>query len=144
MTDEQTLGPVEIAVIEFPGTEFNGDILPIVSDLVDRAIVRILDLVLVSRDPSGDYGFIEVFDLEGDLSNRFAEVDGDVLSLLSDEDISAAAEIVRHGSTAAVVVWENTWARKLTTAIAENGGRLAVHERLDAATVALSMSEVKE
>jgi hypothetical protein len=65
----------------------------------------------------------------------FDDLDGEVMGLLSDEDIQIAGELLEPGNTAALIVWENTWARKLITAIRDAGGELIAHDRLDAETV---------
>lgn len=137
------MGPVEIAVIEFPGNRFNGEIVPALAELVDRKVVSILDLVIVSKDADGDVVIVELSKAE-ELADHFAEVDGEVMGLLSQEDIELAGASLQSGTTAAVIVWENTWARGLTQVIGDQGGRLVAHERLDAEAVALSMAEARK
>jgi Family of unknown function (DUF6325) len=132
-------GAVEIAVIEFPGSQFNGAIVPALAELVDDGIVTILDLVIVTRGTEGDVAIIEL-DAMGDVEVAvFEDLEGESGGLLSDEDVTSAGALLEPGSTAAVIVWENSWARRLIGAIREAGGRLVAHDRLDADTVAMAL-----
>jgi hypothetical protein len=135
-----TIGPVEIAVIEFPGSEFKGEIVPVLADLAGRGIISILDLLIVSKDSNGDVLVVELTEIEGELAGRFAELEGEVMWLLSEEDVAVASAALQPGSTAAVIVWENSWARDLKQAIAGSGGRLLAHDRLDPDAVVSAMS----
>jgi len=138
---EEARGSVELAVIAFPGSKFKGEIVPALADLVDNGVVEILDLVVVSKGDEGDVLALEISEIED--GGMFDELEGEAGGLLSEEDLVAAGEVLEPGSTAAVIVWENTWARKLITAIRGAGGELVAHDRLDAETVnaAIAMSE---
>ena len=135
MPDDELLGPVELAVLEFPGSQFKGEIVPALAELVSNDIVRILDLVFVTKNADGSVDAIELSDLGDDEAAAFDDLDGEVNGLLSDSDLELAAEVLDVGSSAALIVWENTWARRLVSAIANAGGRLVAHDRLDAETV---------
>ena len=138
---EEARGSVELAVIAFPGSKFKGEIVPALADLVDNGVVEILDLVVVSKGDEGDVLALEISEIED--GGMFDELEGEAGGFLSEEDLVAAGEVLEPGSTAAVIVWENTWARKLITAIRGAGGELVAHDRLDAETVnaAIAMSE---
>ena len=138
---EEARGSVELAVIAFPGSKFKGEIVPALADLVDNGVVEILDLVVVSKGDEGDVLALEISEIED--GGMFDELEGEAGGLLSEEDLVAAGEVLEPGSTAAVIVWENTWARKLITAIRDAGGELVAHDRLDAETVnaAMAMNE---
>ncbi len=140
MADE-TRGSVELAAISFPGSKFNGEIIPALADLVDSGVVAILDLVIISKSEDGDVVSLEIGELED--GGMFDDLDGDVMGLLSAEDIETAGQLLEPGNTAALIVWENTWARKLIGAIRDAGGELLAHDRLDAETVnaVMTMSE---
>ncbi len=141
MPDGEILGPVELAVIEFPGSHFNGGIVPAIAELVNGGIVTILDLVFVTKDEDGNVVGVELNELDDDDAASFDDLDGEVNGLLSDEDLAAAGEALNPGSSAALIVWENTWARRLVTEIAGAGGRLVAHDRLDAETVQAALAE---
>lgn len=136
-----TIGPIEFAVFEFPAGEFSGGIASALGDLVDRGIVSILDLLMVGKDGDGNLEVLEIADIDDDVAARFAQVDGEVMWLLSQEDVAAAAGTLQTGSTGVLVVWENTWARDLKSAVAARGGRLVVHDRLDSDAVSSAIAE---
>jgi hypothetical protein len=139
---EEVSGSVELAVIAFPGSRFKGEIIPALADLVDAGTVTILDLVLVSKTEEGDVVVIEID--EADDPGMFDDLDGEVTGILSDEDALAAGEALDPGNTAAVIVWENTWARSLIGAIQDAGGLLVAHDRLDAETVNAALATIGE
>jgi uncharacterized membrane protein len=139
---EEARGSVELAVIAFPGSKFKGEIVPALADLVDNGVVEILDLVVVSKGDEGDVLALEISEIED--GGMFDELDGEAGGLLSEEDLVATGEVLEPGSTAAVIVWENTWARKLITAIRDAGGELVAHDRLDAETVNMAMAMNEE
>lgn len=140
MADE-TRGSVELAAISFPGSKFNGEIIPALADLVDSGVVAILDLLIISKSEEGDVVSLEIGEMED--GGMFDDLDGEVMGLLSAEDIETAGQLLEPGNTAALIVWENTWARKLIGAIRDAGGELLAHDRLDAETVnaVMAMSE---
>jgi hypothetical protein len=130
---EESRGAVEIAIIAFPGSKFKGEIVPALADLVDNGTIAILDLLVVSKNQEGDVLSLEIAEMED--GGVFDDLDGDVMGLLSAEDIETAGELLEPGNTAALIVWENIWARNLITAIRNAGGELVAHDRLDAETV---------
>jgi hypothetical protein len=129
---------VELAVIAFPGSKFKGEIVPALADLVDSGVVAILDLLVVSKSEDGDILALELGEMED--GGVFDDLDGDVMGLLSAEDIEQAGGLLDPGTTAALIVWENIWARKLIGAIRDAGGELVAHDRLDAETVTMAMA----
>jgi hypothetical protein len=138
---EEARGSVELAVIAFPGSQFKGEIVPALADLVDSGVVAILDLLIVSKSEEGDVLALELGEIED--GGMFDDLDGDVMGLLSAEDIETAGELLEPGNTAALIVWENTWARNLITAIRGAGGELVAHDRLDAETVNAALASVE-
>jgi uncharacterized membrane protein len=144
MSDDESTGPVEIAVIEFPGSKFTGEIAPALAELVNDGIVTIIDLVFVTKDEDGTVAGVELADIEEEIANAFDSVDGEVSGLLSDEDLQIAGEALSPGSSAVLIVWENTWARRLVSAIRGASGRLVAHDRLDAETVAAALAASDE
>jgi len=127
-------------VVAFPGSTLDGAISEALRDLVDRGLVSILDLLIIGKDDEGEVEVVELVDAGGDISEQFERLDGEVMWLLSDRDVAAAAESLEPGTTGVLVVWENSWARRLRSAVDRAGGRLVVHERLDAGAVAESMA----
>jgi len=137
---DDIIGPVELAVIEFPGSKFNGQIVPAIADLVNDGIVTILDVAFVMKDDDGNVAGFELADLDDDDAAPFEDLDGEVSGMLSDDDLMLAGEALSPGSSAALIVWENTWARRVVGAIADAGGRLVAHDRLDAQTVQAALA----
>ena len=132
----QSWGPVDLAVVLFEGNRFNGDIAPALADLQSAGTVRILDLALVQRD--GDA--VTVTEIEdSELSDTFTELTGERVDLLNDVDLAAVGAGLEPDSSALVVVWENTWAARLATAVRDSGGYLVAHERIPADTVAVAV-----
>lgn len=138
--DTEAMGPVEFTLLEFPKRSFDGEIARELGVLTDRGIVSIVDLLLVSKDGDGSLEVVELADAEPAIAERFAEVNGEVMWLLSDEDIAEAAKTLRSETMGILVVWENTWARNLHSAVARAGGRVVIHDRLDAGAVAASIT----
>jgi hypothetical protein len=135
MAEVSPTASVELVVVEFPGSNFNGDIAPALADIIERGIVTILDLVFVTKQLDGTVSSMELINLDDALAAPFRELEGEVNGLLSDVDLQTSGAALTPGSSAVVIVWENTWARRLTGAVNDAGGRLVAHERLDAATV---------
>ena len=125
---EKARGSVELALIAFPGSRFRGEIVPALADLVDSGTVAILDLLVVSKTEHGDVVSIEIGEMED--GAMFDDLDGEVMGLLSAEDIELAGEFLEPGNTAALIVWENVWARRVTQAMRDAGGVLVAFERL--------------
>jgi len=129
-SDAQELGPVEYIVVEFPGSKFNGDIAPALSDLVDRDLIRVLDLIVLKKDADGAIEAFEISDLEeSEVGGLRAEVD-DLAMLLSEDDVVNVAAALEPGSSAAVLIWENTWAVPFATAVRHSGGQLVANGRI--------------
>ncbi len=133
MTDNlavDELGPVDYLVVEFPGSQFNGEIAPELSDLVDRGLVRVLDLVMVKKDSDGSIEAFELSDVEDGEIGELRRHEGELALLLSEDDITAVAAAMEPGSSAGVLVWENTWAAPFATAVRRAGGQLVASGRI--------------
>lgn len=124
------LGPVDWIVVEFPGSRFNGEIVPVINDLVDRGIVRVLDLLLIRKDSEGALDFFELSDLDESEIGDLRSYETALATILSAEDAEAVAAAVEPGSTAAVLVWENLWAAPFGSAVRRAGGQLAASGRI--------------
>jgi hypothetical protein len=124
------LGPVDYVVIEFPGTQFDGTIAPALDDLVDRGLVRVLDLLIVVKDADGDVEVLEISDLADESLNALQRYESEVAMLLSESDVVNIAGAIEHGTTAAVLVWENLWAAPFGAAVRHRGGQLVASGRI--------------
>jgi hypothetical protein len=133
-------GPVEYLVIAFPDGVVSADIGPELADLVSNQTIRILDLVFVRKDPSGDITSLE-FDELDDLPG-LAELDFPVGGLIGEDDLEFVAAGLAPGAAAAVLLVEDLWAASLTRALDRSGGLLLEGARIprdevDAALAAL-------
>ena len=136
------LGPVDVAVILFEGSAFNGEVAPAIADLHEQGIVRVIDLALVSKDADGTTAVVEVEDAE--TADAFARINGDPLDLLSDEDLNETAAGLDPGSAALVIVWENLWAGQLARSIRESKGTLITLERIPRENVLRAIAALDE
>ncbi len=140
--DVRELGPIDYAVFEFPGSRFNGAIAPNIIDLVERGLITILDLVFLKKEKDGRVEVLEISDMDQDEIGSLSLFSGDLNDLLSDEDIKAAHDVIAPGSSALFVVWENTWAAPLATAILRSGGELVSTGRIPAQDVLDTLNAV--
>ena len=130
MTDEIELGPVDYFVVEFPGNKMTGEGLPLLVDLVDRGIVRILDLEFIRKETDGTVTGFEIADLDGDGQLDLAVFDGAFSGLLDQDDLASAAELIDPGSSAGIVVFENRWAAPFIGALRRGGAQLVASGRI--------------
>jgi hypothetical protein len=124
------LGPVDYVVVEFPGSKFNGEIAPALRDLVDRGLVRVLDLLVLKKDQDGSLEAFEISDLEDTEIGELRHHERDLAMLLSEDDVTALAAAIEPGSTAGVLVWENSWAAPFASAVRRSGGQLVASGRI--------------
>lgn len=129
------MGPVEYVVIAFPGNRFRGEIAPELQNLVASGTVRILDLTFIKKDEDGSVSYVELDALDPTEASVFDDIDGEVGGLFSEEDLELIAEGLVPNSSAAVLVWEDTWAAPISRAIRNAGGELVAHERIPAPVV---------
>ena len=123
-----TVAPVEYVIIGFEGNEFNGEIVPAIVDLVDSGVVRILDVVFISKDAEGNVTAFEYDELDTLLP--LGAVADDSLGLLNEEDVEMAAETLEPNSSAAFLVWEDLWAARFADAVRDSGGTFIAGERI--------------
>jgi hypothetical protein len=134
--EELELGPVDVVVIGYPAdAPRTGEAIPLFIDLVDRGIVRVLDVLLVQKDAEGNVSGVEITDLDGDGVDDLVVFAGARTGMLGDEDASTAGEALEPGEAAVMICFENTWAAPFATAVRRNGGRVLAFERVAAQDV---------
>jgi Family of unknown function (DUF6325) len=124
------IGPVDYAVIGFPGNRFTGAIAPALADLVESGTIRLIDAAFVSKEADGEVLAFEFTELAPDVQKSLEALHVDVQGLFSDEELVAAGQELEPNTSAALLVWENVWARRVATAIREAGGMLMAFERV--------------
>jgi Family of unknown function (DUF6325) len=144
--DVDQLGPVDWLVVEFPGSRFNGEIAPALIDLVERNLIRVLDLLVLKKESDGSLEAYELSDLDADEIGDLRVYESQLAMLLSEEDVTAVAAAIDPGSSAAVLVWENTWAAPFASAVRRSGGQLVATGRIpvQAMLAALEADEADE
>jgi Family of unknown function (DUF6325) len=129
-SDEQ-FGPIDVVVIGYPpGAPMTGEAIPLLLDLVDRGIIRVLDARFVRKDPDGTFSGFDFADLDEDTVGDLAVFAGATSGLLGDDDTATAAAEIEPGSAAAMIVYENRWAAPFIGAVRRNGGVLIANERI--------------
>jgi uncharacterized membrane protein len=126
----EEIGPVDYAIVAFPGNKFRGEIAPALAELVEREVIRIIDIAFIGKSEEGDVVAMELTELDPDVQEALESAGIEVQGLLNDEDLQKAAEELEPNSSAAVLVWENVWARKVTNAMRDAGGVVVAFERL--------------
>jgi hypothetical protein len=124
------LGPIDYVVVEFPENKMTGEGLPILVDLVDRGIIRLLDLVFFTKGADGSVAVVEIADFEGDGELDLAIFEGASSGLVGQDDVQEAAAAVESGSSAALLVYENRWAAPFAAAVRRGGGQLVAFGRI--------------
>lgn len=138
------LGPVDYLVVEFPGSHFTGEIMPELDDLVARGIVRVLDLVLIKKDADGSFEAFEVADVDPGLLGGIHELERDLASLLSEDDVASVADAMEPGSTAGLLVYENLWAAPFGSAVRRAGGQLIAQGRIPVQGILAAIEETPD
>jgi hypothetical protein len=128
--DVDELGPVDWIVVEFPGSRFNGQIAPALLDLVERDLIRVLDLLVLKKDADGSLEAFELSDLDQGEIGDLRTYESELAMLLSEEDVTSLAAAIEPGSSAGVLVWENTWAAPFASDVRRSGGQLVASGRI--------------
>jgi len=128
--DLQDIGPIDYLVVEFPGSKMTGEGLPLLVDLVDRGIIRILDLVFVKKELDGSVRGMAIADLDKDGQLDLAVFEGASSGLLAQEDLVEAGGVLEPGSSAGLLVYENRWAAPFASALRRGGGQVVASGRI--------------
>jgi hypothetical protein len=141
VTDEQLqeMGPIDYAVIEWPGRQPDGEAAPLLVDLVERGVIRVLDIAFIAKDEDGTVDSAEMSDF-GDV---FAEFEGASSGLLGEDDLQEAGTALAPGTCAAVLVWENRWAAPLAVTLRRSGAQLVASGRIPVQAILASLDTVE-
>ncbi|MGE3799193.1 MAG: DUF6325 family protein [Thermomicrobiales bacterium] len=137
-------GPVEFVVIKFPGNQFSGEIVPAMTALIEAGTVRIIDLLFVMKDAGGTVGVAEVNGLGDALAAVLEPIAQTEDELLSQSDGEAIAELLEPNSSAALILFENTWAARFAQAVRNAQGEVILNERIPRAVIDELLADVLE
>jgi hypothetical protein len=126
----EEMGPIDYVLIEWPDRQPTGEAAPIVVDLVERGIIRVLDVLFVMQDVDGRYVGFKAHELDATGIGDFKEFEGASSGLLGDEDVATASEALEPGTAAVMIVYENRWAGPFAAAVRRNGGVVLDNQRI--------------
>lgn len=143
-TEGDELGPIDIAVIGYPaGAPMTGEAVPLLLDLVDRRIIRVLDVMFVTKNADGTFSGFDATELDARGVGDFQVFEGASSGLLGDEDAATAAEAIEPGASAVMIVYENRWAAPFVAAVRRNGGEPLAFQRIPVTEVIEALDAVE-
>jgi uncharacterized protein DUF6325 len=140
-TDVDELGPVDYVVVEFPADKanFSGEMATELSALIERGVVRVLDLLILKKDLDGSVEAFESHDFgDSDLA-ELLKLETELAMLLAADDVEAIGAALEPGSVAAVLIWENVWAAPFGSAARRSGGQLVASGRIPIQAIAAAV-----
>jgi uncharacterized membrane protein len=140
--NNMTYGPIDFVALEFKGNQFKGEILPAIMDLVNRDIVRIIDMIVVKKDADGTVTHREMQEHDKDVLAIFDPLKAEISGMIQVEDIEMIGEKLEPNSTAAVILFENLWAVKFVEAVENANGRSVMHVRIPHEVVVEAMEKI--
>jgi uncharacterized membrane protein len=124
------LGPVELVVVQFPGNEVKGDIVPALQELVEKGTIRVIDILFLKKDQEGNVTMLEINDLDDASFAAFNPIVAEIDGLVSSDDVQQLAATLKNNSSAAVMLFEDTWATRLRDAIIDEQGKVVLMDRI--------------
>jgi hypothetical protein len=121
----EEMGPIDYLLVEWPGRQPHGELAPHLVDLVDRGLVRILDLVFLAKDEDGTVAALELGELPA-----LAAFEGASTGLVDEGDLEEAGAVMEPGTSAALLIYENTWAAPFAVALRRSGGQIVSNGRI--------------
>lgn len=134
MDETIEIGPIDYLLVEWPGRQPNGEVAPHLVDLVDRGLIRILDLLFIAKDEDGNVAALNIADVGGEVA-ELSIFEGASSGLLGDDDVEQAGGVLEPGTSAALLVFENSWAAPFVSAVRRSGGELVASGRIPAEDV---------
>ncbi len=135
-----SIGPVDVVVVKFPGSEFHGEVAPALLEAVENGDVRIRDLVFMRRDSPDDVTVVELDDFDDAQLSVLSDGLSALVDLLSDEDVEIIGDDLEVGSSAVAIVFEHAWASRLMSAVQASKGELVLDQRIPAEVVAAAVA----
>jgi hypothetical protein len=137
------MGPIDYLVLEFPGNRMTGEAFPLLVDLVDRGLIRIIDLAFIRKEKNGSVTALKTGDLDGDGTLDFTVFEEASSGLLGDDDLAEAAKALEPNCSAGVLVYENRWAAPFARAVRAAGGQLVASGRIPVQAVLAALDEAE-
>ena len=125
-----TYGPIDFLALEFKTDQLTGEALPELLELVKNQTIRIIDLVIISKDAAGQYQVLEIEELGPNMLAFFDPLEIDVSGIIQMEDIELIAESMANNTTAALLLFENLWAIKFGEAVTRGSGKVVMYDRI--------------
>ena len=140
--DLDQMGPVDYVVLSFPTERMTGEALPLLVDLVDRGVIRILDLMFLRKDEDGTVTTLTQIDLDRMKVLEAALFDGAASGMLGPDDMAEVAAALEPGTAAGVLVYENVWAAPFAAAVRRSGGRLVAAGHIPVQELVAALDEL--
>lgn len=128
--DLDSMGPIDLLVIEWPEGRGTGEGLPLLLDLVDRGLIRILDLAFVRKAADGSVAPVSLADLPVDNAFDTSVFDGASSGILDQSDFDDAAALIDPGAVVGILIYENAWAAPFAVALRRSGAQMVATDRL--------------
>jgi hypothetical protein len=144
MTDEADMGPISYLIVEFPENKLTGEGFPILVDLVDRGVIRIIDLLFVACDMDGSIHALDLRDLDNSGNIDLTVFEGASSGILDDSDMADAASVIQPGSAAGILIFENRWATSFVDALRRGGGQLVAAGYIPQDQIAASLDATED
>lgn len=125
-----SIGPLEYLVVEFPGNQFKGEIAPALKAIVEKGLIRIIDLLIMIKDSDGEVAIVELNDLDPNVFGVFDPIVSDVTELLSESDVAEVSSMLSNNSSAAMMLFEHTWATQFRDSLVNANGRMVANGRI--------------
>ncbi len=130
MSPSEEIGPVEYLIVAFPGNRFRGEIAPALADVANAGTIRIIDVAFVGKGEDGEVATFELMELDPEIRAALEDIGVEVTGLFNEDDLLAAAEELEPNSSAALLVWEDVWARNVARAMRDAGGVVLDFDRV--------------
>jgi hypothetical protein len=130
-----SLGPVELLVLKFPGNQFSGEVVPALRQLVESGQIRIIDIIFAHKDDAGELTVLEINDLDDDSYAVFDPVVEDITGMMTVDDARQLAGSIEANSSAALMLFENVWAKRFADAVVASKGEVLLNERIPRAVI---------
>jgi hypothetical protein len=129
------IGPVDLLVVKFPGNQFKGEIAPALIELVEAGTIRVIDILFANKDENGNIEMVEINRLDAADFRRFGPVVTDITDILTQDDVDILTSALEPNSSAALMLFENTWATRFRDALVNAKAELVLYERIPRAVI---------